>query len=481
MSDGVSTRTLFFTELVEKLPFRQVHHEVADNPVFRELSYDPVMMRVAVLVVLLSFALAGTIAVGQNPERTMDDPNFESALRHSTLTNDGEPFHAVLEIIPGKPNGDRSPGIAYKGRVELWWLDGQHYRILLTSPDFHQEKIVSGGQVEETDTGDFLPEWLNTFVRVLLDPVSAQQFRTGDGVSKTGGESGAFTTASCIRRDDRRDGISDELTFGQICLDRSQSKIQSINLFNFFVFMSDWQPFREKEVARKYETFVRDQEPITGELLTLEGLSEADKTAIVVKAPTLLQNIIETDFVSTSKEESLIDKAPTIVWPAVREGKTDGYMIVYARTDRTGQVRETATHNSDNLGLQGYGMQQALGYKFKPLVVDGVAKQMEMPLVLHFSSRIENALPILDLEAMKRQTIICHPDAIPAGVLQKGESAIVRVSVDESGAVTNVQPSSQAPWGRMVGTWMSVKRCQFRPYSPQGKPTSYKGEIELRP
>ena len=48
----------------------------------------------------------------------------------------------------------------------------------------------------------------------------------------------------------------------------------------------------------------------------------------------------------------MVEKAPEIQWPAVREGKTEGYMIVYARTDRTGQVRETAKHNSDQPGLE---------------------------------------------------------------------------------------------------------------------------------
>jgi hypothetical protein len=70
-------------------------------------------------------------------------------------------------------------------------------------------------------------------------------------------------------------------------------------------------------------------------------------------------------------------------------------MIVDALTDVTGQVRETSKYNSDNPGLEEAGRQAAMGYKFKPLLIGGVPVQMEMPLVLHFTSKIADPLPVL--------------------------------------------------------------------------------------
>lgn len=130
-----------------------------------------------------------------------------------------------------------------------------------------------------------------------------------------------------------------------------------------------------------------DFHPVSGQLTVLEEMKQADDAMFAVNSTNSAEQLISTDFVSTLKEESLVEKVPEIQWPSVREGKTEGYMIVYARTDRTGQVREVAKHNSDNPGLEGFGMEQALRYKFKPLVVDGVAQQMEMPLVLHFKDQ----------------------------------------------------------------------------------------------
>ena len=104
-----------------------------------------------------------------------------------------------------------------------------------------------------------------------------------------------------------------------------------------------------------------------------------------------------TKFVSTATEESMLESAPKdIAWPSVRDGKTEGYMLVHAITDRTGQVREASSYSSDNPGVEDRGRAIALQYKFKPLVVDGVPQQMEMPLAIHFVTRIENPIPELD-------------------------------------------------------------------------------------
>ena len=52
-------------------------------------------------------------------------------------------------------------------------------------------------------------------------------------------------------------------------------------------------------------------------------------------------------------------------------------MIVYARTDRTGQVREVALHDSGGSMLGSFAMQQALNYKFKPLIVKWVILSLQ--------------------------------------------------------------------------------------------------------
>lgn len=59
---------------------------------------------------------------------------IHKALKISSLTFDGRPFHAVLQI--GKAGED------YSGRVEIWWVDAAKYRLVVGSPNFNQTKVV---------------------------------------------------------------------------------------------------------------------------------------------------------------------------------------------------------------------------------------------------------------------------------------------------------------------------------------------------
>jgi hypothetical protein len=220
---------------------------------------------------------------------------------------------------------------------------------------------------------------------------------------------------------------------------------------------------------------VLDYEEIVGHLTSLEELRNVSDDMFAVTNPTPVEQQIKTAFVSTLKEESIVEIAPKIDWPTVREGKTDGYMIIYARTDRTGQVRETAKHNSDQPGLESFGMEQALRYKFKPLIVDGAPVQMEMPLVLHFVSKVADPLPTLRGEELLKQISGCRTKLVTS--VSPGMTAI-HVSVNEKGKLTGegygpkVDPGLPAVMisGRPVD-------CYFAPLVRNGVVTYYHGEL----
>jgi hypothetical protein len=239
----------------------------------------------------------------------------------------------------------------------------------------------------------------------------------------------------------------------------------------------DWKGFGKKQIARTYQTDVLDYQPVIGRLTKLEELKKPDDVMFTITVATPADQRISTSLVSTLKEENLIENAPVIQWPTVREGKTDGYMIVYARTDRAGQVRETAKHNSDQPGLESFGMEQALRYKFKPLVVDGVAEQMEMPSVLHFSSHLAAPLPVLSVADMKKQVISCKT-ALPPGT-SVGTVVRIRVSVNEEGKIAGVGSSGPMKPEQFIAASARVKACKFAPYVLNGKATYYKGDVEF--
>lgn len=155
-------------------------------------------------------------------------------------------------------------------------------------------------------------------------------------------------------------------------------------------------------------------------------------------------------------------------------------MIVYARTDRNGQVRETAKHNSDQPGLEDFGMEQALRYKFKPLVLDGVAVQMEMPLVLHFTSKIADPLPMLTGQALLKQISGCDAKLV-SEIPSSGRATPTSISVNEEGKLTgegygpNVDVGSPAV---LVNVKLALGLdCHFAPFLRNGTPWYYHGAL----
>jgi hypothetical protein len=381
------------------------------------------LFRVVAGLIVCSYGVAG----GQMPpgfpsgERVDADAALDRALKTSSLTKDGNPFHAVVEI--GKP------GEEYSGRVEVWWSAPEVYKLQISSAKFSQQKVVHRGKVWEKDDGDYYPRWLENFVLAVLDPLPVESnFRAHGGAVIVGDR----ITRSCLQRDDRPGGITDQMTWGEVCFTGAEPKLLSVLATNLNIEYDDWKGFGTKKIARTIKTDVEGFEEIVGRVTTLEELKPADSAMFEVEDVTPPEQRIATKYVSTLTEESMVEVKPDIQWPTVREGKTDGYMIVYARTDRTGQVRETAKHNSDQPGLEDFGMEAAKKYKFKPLVADGVPTQMEMPLVLHFTSKIEDPTPILSVEEMRKQMNGCR-----AGSLRAGSAKVtLKISVDEKGHMT---------------------------------------------
>jgi hypothetical protein len=419
------------------------------------------------LLLSVVYASAQITSLDQLPgEKLPPSEAIARALETSSLTAGSKPFHAILNI------GD--PATSYSGGIEVWWVSPTQSKTVITSPNFSQTRIVNGAQVQETDTGDYYPRWLQNFADGLLNPIPPQLNPAALSGTVFLNQN---VTRSCLGRNEKVNGITVDLTWGMLCFSGSEPRLLSVLTVNANVRYSDWKGFGKQQIARTLTTDVLDYKEIPAHLTTLEELNNPDQAMFAITNPTPPAQQIATAFVSTLKEESLLEKAPVIEWPTVREGKTDGYMIVYARTDRTGQVRETAKHNSDQPGLESFGMQQALQYKFHPLLVDGAPVQMEMPLVLHFTSKIADPLPILTDEQMRT-----HISGCEVGRPQPGQPPLrVRVSVNEEGKYTGVTfldaNNPNAP--KVQHPFPSFRFCRFTPLMIDGKPTYYHGDLLL--
>jgi hypothetical protein len=408
----------------------------------------------------------------QTFDRIPADDAIDRALETSSLTYHGAPFHVLMTIA--KPSEKNSP---FEGTVEVYWAGSSQYRVTVATKSFQQTRIVNGDAVEERNTGDFYPGWLRNYALALLDPLHrADLFRGRPGLVAVG----EGQMRSCLGRDDRPGGITDQMTWATVCFQGKEPRIQSAMDFTSFMEFGEYENFGKKQIARSYTNYDVDNEKIVGRLITLEALKEVDGKLFAVEHPTAPEQRIEASFVSMATNESLIEKAPAIDWPAVREGKTDGYMIVHVLTDRTGQVREAYRHNSDNPGLEDFGRDQALKYKFKPLLVNGIAQQMETPLVLHFSSHIGDPLPVLTGKEIDKVASGCgYNPVLPPGLLPSGTSFKIRISVNEQGKDTGISFPNGIPWAVIQKAKLNERSCHFKPYLINGVAWYYHIDFEF--
>ncbi len=399
----------------------------------------------------------------QQFDRISSDQAIEQALETSSLTYHGTPFHALMVI--GKPSDETSP---FAGTIEVYWADSAKYRVTVTLKGFQETRIVNGDSVEEVDTGDFYPGWMRNYALALLNPLHRAELFRGRGGQIAVGEG---QMRSCLSRDDRPGGITDQMTWATICFEGKEPRIESAMDFTSFMEFGDYEAFGKKQIARSYTNYDDDHQKIIGRLTKLESLKQLDEKLFTIEHPTPPEQRIETSFVSMATNEALIDHSPAIEWPTVREGKTEGNMIVHVLTDRTGQVRESYKHNSDNPGLEEFGRAQALNYKFKPLLVNGVAQQMETPLVLHFSTRLGDPLPVVTGADIDKYTSGCGYDPIlPPGLLPSGTTFKIRVSVNEQGKDTGETFPPGIPWTAIQKAKLHPRNCQFKPYIVNGQP-----------
>jgi hypothetical protein len=434
--------------------------------------YDAVMKQVRLFVCLL--LVSGLLPLyAQFPgfpqpqgERIDADAALDRALKMSSLPGGGRPFHAVMEI--------GAAGSPYSGRVEVWWAEPKKYKSVITSSAFSQTRVVNGDRVMEANTGDYYPRWLQNFVDGLLNPIPMIKNFKGRGEAVIAGPS---IMNSCLRRDDRPGGITDEMTWGMVCFAGSEPRLESVLTMNYDISFENWKGFGKQKIARTYKTSVLDFKEIVGQLTTLEELRNAPDDLFAVTNPTPAAGQIKTAFVSTLKEESLLEKAPTIEWPTVREGKTEGYMIVYARTDRTGQVRETAKHNSDQPGLESFGMEQALRYKFKPLLVNGEAVQMEMPLVLHFATKIGDPIPELNDSQTRKIITGCSLPREISDPASSGQQIVIQFQVQDDGGLMTLGASDRKI--PIPVLYQQFRGCHFGIYKQNGVATAYHANLTV--
>jgi hypothetical protein len=414
-------------------------------------------------------------APAQTPATSTDaaDALLDHMIAANVLTTPGAPpFHAILEI-----SSEASSATEHHGRIEVLWADPTSYYLKLETPEFGQTLIVNGDKVQESDRGDFYPGWVQDFVEALLDPMARAKDLRGHHIAWR--DNKAFLDF-CVKRDDRPNGITDDLTFAEICYKKALGTNLSYTLdFTHYLSVENFSAFHEKQIAHTYHVSTRDDTRLLGVLTTLEDW-KPDSTQLTIRDPTPPSGRILTSLVSTATEESLLESAPKDVhWPPVREGRLEGNLIVHAITDRTGQVREATPYNSDdNRELEPFVQQVALQYKFKPFLVDGAPRQLEMPLVLHFTTTSADPIPELD-DAQTRNLITgCDLPHNISDPVSAGQQIEIIFKVSEDGHMATVGSSDhKIP---VLSLFREFASCKFGIYSQNGKPTQYHAHLSVK-
>jgi hypothetical protein len=321
----------------------------------------------------------------------------DRALQLCALTHGDRPFHLILEISPPAPSksGTQIPASLHadmRAQIEIHWLNAITYRTVIHSQKFSQTRVVNGGVVEEHNTGDFYPRWIQNFVDALLDPVpKAAALRKLPGSVPISRQSHA-----CISNS------SDELSSSQVCFQDEEPRLASGIDFTRYVSFDDFEPFGSQQIPRTLINDLPANFLVRGHITLLEPLPQSTyrllkareftqpgqqiRTTLVSKsaAQSMLQSMPDSDlFRAYAREHTrLVSYTPPDNDPKSNQAAPQGPITVYIRTDRTGRVREVYRDSADIYGLHSAAVTRALAYKFKPLLVNGAPQQMEAPLEL---------------------------------------------------------------------------------------------------
>ena len=317
-------------------------------------------------------------------------PNSEAvdrALQFCSLSASDQPFHLVLAIFP--PGNERDLNFSqtdYRAQIEVYWLNPITYRTEVRSARFSQTRIVNGRVVEEHNTGDFYPRWIQNFVEALLEPIpEAGQLRRVPGSVPIGVKEHACIASGAA----------------QVCFQDAEPRIATGSGPTRSVWFDNFSPFGKQQIARTIVDKLPGNLLVRGHIVLLTPLSQWDNKLLKATEFMLPEKLIQTELVSSTTAESWMQIPPadfhdklhrvppmrsapklTLATPVTPRSVPDVPTTVYIRTDRTGRVREAYAEGAGGNGAQYGAVARAFALHFKPLVIDGAPRQMEAEIVV---------------------------------------------------------------------------------------------------
>jgi hypothetical protein len=156
--------------------------------------------------------------------------------RQSNLTAPGSaPFHLRLEA--GDTRNEYSANVA---QVELWWAAPDKWRREIKSQDFSQMAVQNGTHYSETNSGNYLPGWLNELATEALDPIPVAELK----------EAKLQLSSGCARwMSEFNNGTETATALSSICFN-SDSTVKEVFARTAAATFADYRPFGTKLIAR---------------------------------------------------------------------------------------------------------------------------------------------------------------------------------------------------------------------------------------
>jgi outer membrane biosynthesis protein TonB len=399
----------------------------------------------------------------------------DNAVQQSKLTlAGGAPFHLKAHITnAGTPKPE------YTADVEEFWVSPEKWRRTVQVTNFSQTLVVNGDKVSEKISGDYYPFWLHDMVTALFDPLPmADQLKGMQGQLEIPEDSAKSN--SCLNMQVKVGIAPAQNNLGMaFCFGGRGGLLQAVVTPGYKAQFDSYLPFKKKMVARTIKAEFAPALVLTVKVTELAEFSNPDEKLFAIDAPTPATDQIKTIQVTQDSARSLAVNTPAIIWPPVREGKTEGIMSVYVSVDRSGRVREVWPLVSNNPELNEPVREQLLRWQYKPYN-NGGPLQMEAVLTFAFATRIENPVPVLsDAQARKLATRIVEA-VVPPGKARKGTRFSLRISVDEGGKAQTVENKNKVAPALYKAGVAALKQWQFRPYMNNGKPDRFYAEITFQ-
>jgi hypothetical protein len=399
----------------------------------------------------------------------------DHAVQQSKLTlAGGTPFHLKAHITNA---GTSKP--EYSADVEEYWVSPEKWRRTVQSANFSHTLIANGDKVSEKLTGDYYPFWLHDLVTALFDPLPmADQLKLMQGQLEIPEDSAKSN--SCVNMQVKVGIAPVQNNVGMaFCFGGRGGLLQAVITPGYKAQFDSYLPFKKKMVARTIKAQFAPDLVLTAKITALAELPSPDEKLFTIDAATPATEQMKTIQVTEGSARALALNTPAIVWPTVREGKTEGVMSVYVSVDRSGHVREVWPLVSNNLELNQAAREQLLRWQYKPYN-NGGPSQMEAALTFSFATRIENPISVLnDAEARKLATHVVEA-VVPAGKACKGSKFSLRISVDEAGKVQAVLNQNKVAPALYTSGAAALKQWRFRPYLNNGKPDRFYADITFQ-